>query len=68
LCLVEDHTLILDLEPFHGVLLGDPVLDTNARLAPSAAGNTVPSPLKDNVEVHAIDTSRWVIPEKVQKR
>jgi len=66
--LVEDHTLVLDLEPLHGVLLGDPVLDTNTGLAPAAAGNTVPGTLKDDVEVHAIDTGRWVIPEIMQQR
>jgi hypothetical protein len=66
--LVEDHTLVLDLEPLHGVLLGDPVLDPNTGLAPAATGDTVPSTLKDDVEVHAVDTSRWIIPYKVQQR
>ena len=66
--LVEDHTLVLDLEPLHGVLLGDPVLDTNTGLAPAPAGDTVPSTLKNNVEVHAVDTGRWVIPEIMQQR
>ena len=61
--LVEDHTLVLDLEPLHGVLLGDPVLNTDTGLAPAAARHAVPSTLKDNIEVHAVDTSRWVIPE-----
>jgi hypothetical protein len=61
--LVEDHTLVLDLEPLHGVLLGDPVLDTNTGLAPAAAADAVPSTLKDDIEVHAVNTGRWVIPE-----
>jgi hypothetical protein len=38
------------------------VLDTNPSLAPTAPGNTVPSTLKDNIEVHAVDTGRWVVP------
>ena len=54
--LVEDHTLVLDLEPLHGVLLSDPVLDPNTGLAPSASGDTVPSALKDDVEIHSVDT------------
>lgn len=66
--LVEDHTLVLDLEPLHGILLGDPVLDPNTRLAPAATGDTVPGTLKDDIEVHAVDTSRWVIPYKMQQR
>jgi hypothetical protein len=44
------------------------VLDTNTGLAPAAAGNTVPGTLKDDVEVHAVDTGRWVIPEIMQQR
>lgn len=65
--LVEDDTLVFDLEPLHGVLLGDPLVDPNAGLASAAAGNTVASTLKNNVEVHTIDTSRWVIPDKAKK-
>lgn len=68
LSLVEDDTLVLDLEPLHGVFLSDPVLDPNTGLAPAATGDTVPSTLKDDVEVHAVDTSRWIIPYKVQQR
>ena len=65
--LVEDDTLILDLEPLHGVLLGDPLVDANAGLAPAAAGNTVSSTLQNDVEVHTIDTSGWVVPDKATK-
>jgi hypothetical protein len=64
--LVEDDTLVLDLEPLHGILLGDPVLDTNTGLAPTAPRNTVPSTLKNDVEVHTVNTSGWVIPERQQ--
>ena len=56
LSLVEDDTLILDLEPLHSILLGHYVLDSNTGLAPAASGNTVPSALKDDVEVHSVDT------------
>ena len=55
--LVEDDTLILDLEPLHGIFLGHPVLDSNTGLAPATASNTVSSTLKNNIEVHAINTS-----------
>ena len=49
--------------PLHGVLLGDPLVDTNTGLAPAAAGDTVPSTLQNDVEVHTIDTSGRVIPK-----
>lgn len=62
--LVEDDTLVLDLEPLHGVLLGDPLVDTDAGLAPAAAGDAVPSALEDHEEVHTVDSSRWVVPDK----
>jgi hypothetical protein len=62
--LVEDDTLVLHLEPLHGVFFGHPVLDANARLAPAPASNTVTSPLQNDVKVHTINTSRWVIPGK----
>jgi hypothetical protein len=42
-------------------------VDANAGLAPAAAGNTVPSTLQNDVEVHTIDTSGWVIPDKSSK-
>jgi hypothetical protein len=42
-------------------------VDANAGLAPAAAGNTVPSTLQNNIEVHTIDTSGWVIPDKSSK-
>ncbi|WVZ79853.1 hypothetical protein U9M48_027382 [Paspalum notatum var. saurae] len=48
--LVEDNTLVLHLEPLHGILLGHPVLDSNTGLAPAAAGDTVASTLKDNIK------------------
>uniref|UniRef100_J3LB73 Uncharacterized protein n=1 Tax=Oryza brachyantha TaxID=4533 RepID=J3LB73_ORYBR len=54
--LVEDDSFILDLEPLHGILLGHPVLNPNAGLAPTTTGNTVTSTLKHNIEVHSIDT------------
>ena len=62
--LVEDDTLILDLEPLHGVLLGDPLVDTDTGLAPAAAGDAVPSTLEHHKEVHTVDAGRWIIPDK----
>ena len=64
--LVEDHTLVLDLEPLHGVLLSDPVLDPNTGLAPAPTCNTITSSFQNDVKVHAINTSRRVIPGKKQ--
>jgi hypothetical protein len=61
--LVEDHTFIFDLEPFHGIILCDPVLDPNTRLAPATTANTVTRALQHNKEVHPINTGGRIIPE-----
>ena len=64
LCLVKDDSLVLDLEPFHGILLGDPVLNPNSRFAPPTTTNTVSRALQNHIEVHTINTSGWVIPAR----
>ena len=66
--LVEDDTFVLHLEPLHGILLGHPVLDPNTGLAPAAASDAVPSALKDDVEVHSINTSGRIIPDTNGKK
>jgi hypothetical protein len=64
--LVEDDTLVLHLEPLHGVFFGHPVLDANTGLAPAPTCNTITSSFQNDVKVHAINTSRRVIPGKKQ--
>uniref|UniRef100_A0A2P2KAN8 Uncharacterized protein n=1 Tax=Rhizophora mucronata TaxID=61149 RepID=A0A2P2KAN8_RHIMU len=59
--LVKDHTLIFDLEPLHSILLGDPVLDSNTTLAPATTTHPITWAFQNNVEVHPIDSSRWII-------
>jgi hypothetical protein len=66
--LVEDDTLVLDLEPLHGIFLGNPVLDAHPGLASASTSNTIPSSLKNDIEVHAVNTSWWVIPGKKGKQ
>lgn len=61
--LVEDNSFVFDLEPLHGIVLGNSVLDSNTGLAPSATSHTVTGTLEHNVEVHTIDTSRRIIPK-----
>ncbi|GER40383.1 phenylalanine--tRNA ligase beta subunit [Striga asiatica] len=57
---VQDNSLIFNLEPLHCIILSDPVLDPNTRLAPTAAAHTISRAFKDNIEIHAINTSRWI--------
>ncbi len=62
LWLVQDHTLILDLEPFHGIFLGDTMLNTNPRFSPASSAHSVTWALKHNIEVHSIYARGRVIP------
>jgi len=62
--LVKDDTFVFNLEPLHGVLLGDPVLDPNTGLAPPTTANSITRSFQHNIEVHTINTSRRVIPRK----
>lgn len=54
---VEDDILILNLEPLHGILLDNPVLDSRTRFAPAATANTVARTFQYDTEVHTVDTS-----------
>ena len=52
----EDDTVVLGLEPFHRVSLGEFVLETDLGGASSALGDGGTWALHDNVEVHTVDT------------
>ena len=52
----EDDTVVLLLEPDHGVLGGESVLLADLGLASSSLGDTVAGSLHDDVEVHTVDT------------
>lgn len=60
--LVQNHSLVFNLEPLHGIFLGNAVLNTDARLSSASPSNSVPWALKHDVEVHAVDTSGRVVP------
>ncbi len=62
LWLVQDHTLILDLEPLHGIFLRDTMLNTNPRFSPASSAHSVPWALEHNIEVHSIYARGRVIP------
>merc|ERR1719229_632012 len=57
----EDHTVVLGLEPFHGILLGQSVREANLADLGSPVSNIHAWPTEDNKEVHAIDANAWVI-------
>ena len=65
LCLlaVEDDTVILGLEPLHGVLLGQPMLEANASSLAAPVSHVHTGPAHHHVEVHAVDTDARVVPE-----
>jgi hypothetical protein len=49
------------LEPLHGVLLGQSVLEANLSLLAAAVGNIETWPAEDDVEVQTIDTNTRVV-------
>ena len=50
--LLQNDTLILDLEPLHGIFLGHPLVDPNTGLASASPGDAVSSTLQNDKEVH----------------
>ena len=62
--LIENDTFVFNLEPLHGIIFGDSMLDPNTSLASSATCHTVTRTLKNNIEVHTVDSSRRIIPNK----
>lgn len=63
--LVKNNAFVFDLKPLHGIILGNPMLDSDTRLASTATGHTITSAFQDHIEIHAIDTCGRVIPTKV---
>ena len=61
LLLVKNDSVILGLEPLHGVLLGESVLESNTSSLATSVTNVHAGPAHDHVEVHTIDTDAWVI-------
>ena len=61
---VEDDSVKLGLEPLHGVLLGEPVGETNTAGLATSVTNVHARPSQDNVEVHAVDSNAGVVPGK----
>ena len=66
-CLVQDHTLELNLEPFHGVLLRHAVLNAHSGLASAAPGDTVTRSLQHDKEVHTVNASGGIISARSKK-
>merc|ERR1719197_1970512 len=59
--LAEDDALVLLLEPLDRLVLGDAVLDADARLARLPPRDAEARPLQAHVEVHAVDARRRVV-------
>ncbi|CAH0379534.1 unnamed protein product, partial [Pelagomonas calceolata] len=59
--LAEDDALVLLLEPLDRLVLGDAVLDADARLARLPPRDAEARPLQAHVEVHAVDAGRRVV-------
>jgi len=59
--LVLDDTVELGLEPADGLLLGDTVVGSNLAGGVAAARDTVSGALKDNEEVHTVDTDGGIV-------
>merc|ERR1740116_596627 len=57
----EDDTVVLGLEPLHGILLGQTVGKSNLANLSSPVSNVHAWPAEDNKEVHAVDTNAWVV-------
>ena len=59
--LVEDDTVVLLLEPLHGVVLDELVLDADAAGLPAAVAHVHALAAEHDVEVHAVDTDGGVV-------
>ena len=64
LLLVEDNTVVLGLEPLHGVLLGQPVLEAHAAALAAPVADVHAGPSHHHVEVHTVDTDARVVPDR----
>ena len=58
----EDDSVVLCLEPLHGVLLVETVRTSNAPSLAAPVTNILTGATKDYVEVHAVDTNAGVVP------
>ena len=61
---VEDDSIIFGLEPLHGVLLGQPVLEAHAATLAAPVADVHAGPAHDHVEVHTVDTDARVVPDE----
>ena len=60
----EDHTVVFGLEPLHGILLGQPVLEAHVTSLTAPVTDIHAGPAHHHVEVHAVDTNAGVVPGK----
>jgi hypothetical protein len=61
LLLVHDDTIILGLEPLHGVLLHKSVWEANATRLLFSVPDVQTGTTEDNIKVHTIDTDTGII-------
>jgi hypothetical protein len=55
---------LLGLEPLHGVLLGEPVGESNMASLPPPVQHIHTGPAQHHIEVHAVDTNAGVVPSQ----
>merc|ERR1719347_355844 len=61
LLLVKDDSVVFGLEPLHGILLGESVLESNTSSLATSVADIHSWSSHDHVEVHTIDADAWVI-------
>ena len=61
LSLVENDTVILGLEPFHGIVLGESVGESQAAGLVLLVAHVHTGTAKDNIEVHTVNTDGRIV-------
>ena len=61
---VEDDTIVLCLEPLHGVVLDKSVGEANSSSLLAPVTDIQARSSQNDVEVHAIDTDAGIVPEQ----
>merc|ERR1719491_1781367 len=67
-CSIENDAVVLGLEPLHAIILLQPVLDAELASLQLPILHTQSWTRQMHVEVHAVDTCRWVVLDAETKR
>merc|ERR1719458_1083140 len=58
---IQNNSIIFSLKPFHGILLHKTMRKSNSSCFTAPVTNIHTSTTKYNIEVHSIDTNRWIV-------